>query len=503
MSAPAVPDPRPAPAPAPSSMKLFTPIDLGTMRLANRVVVPAMVTRLAGEDGRVTDELRARYLRFAKGRPGLIVIEAMSVHGGKSGPLLRLSSDEFIADQADLVRRMKDVAPELRVVPQIIHFLKIARSGWRQKPGDLSKDEIRTIVVQYGLAAERARRCGYDGVELHMAHAYTVSSFLSRLNQRPDEYGRSLENRMRLMTEILLEVRARVGVDFPVGVRYDGEECIKNGYTLQDSRLIAVRIAQLGAAWISISAGGKFEDAVVKPGVPIYPYTGYSGDRCMPPASYPDGANLYLAEGIKSHLTAAGHATPVVATGKIRTPELAESVLQSGQADLVGMARAMLADPDWVVKVASGRADHLVRCVYGNVCKNLDENFRRVVCYLWPKGALNAPDSADTSTPSWRGDGVLYGRESAGRVHLTWDEASDAEGIYGYEIYRADGAGAFDHVNSVKGTTYIDKGVVAGVVYRYFVRAYDFAGNRSPRSSELTIVLAAPSQSRGARVEDE
>src|SRR5262249_2821104 len=225
------------PAPALSSMKLFTPIDLGTMRLANRVVVPAMVTRLAGEDGRVTDELRARYLRFAKGRPGLIVIEAMSVHGGKSGPLLRLSSDQFIAGQADLARQMKEVAPGLRVVPQIIHFLKIARSGWRQKPGDLSKEEIRRIVVQYGQAAERARRCGYDGVELHMAHAYTVSSFLSRLNQRPDEYGRSLEDPIRLMTEILLEVRARAGADFPVGVRYDGEERIKNAYSLQDSRV--------------------------------------------------------------------------------------------------------------------------------------------------------------------------------------------------------------------------------------------------------------------------
>jgi len=471
-------------------MRLFTPIDLGTMRLANRVVVPAMVTRLAGEDGRVTDELRARYLRFAKGRPGLIVIEAMSVHGGKSGPLLRLSSDEFIADQAELVRRMKEIAPALKVVPQIIHFLKIARSGWRQKPGDLSKEEIRAVVRQYGEAAERAGRCGYDGVELHMAHAYTVSSFLSRLNQRPDEYGRSLENRMRLMTEILIEVRARVGPDFPVGVRYDGEECIKNGYTLSDSKIIAVRIAQLGAAWISISAGGKFEDAVKKPGVPIYPYTGYSGDRCMPPASYPDGANLYLAEGIKAHLVASGYTTPVVATGKIRTPELAEAVLQRGQADLVGMARAMLADPDWVVKVASGRADHLVRCVYGNVCKNLDENFRKVVCYLWPKGALNAPDSPDTSIPSWKTTGALEGRESAGRVHLSWDGAADAEGIYGYEIYRAAGAGTFDHVNSVKGTTYVDRDVVAGVAYRYFVRAYDFAGNRSPRSRELGIALA-------------
>ena len=471
-------------------MRLFEPLSIGAMTLENRIVLPAMVTRLAGEDGTVNDDVRARYLRFAKGRPGLIVLEAMSVHGGKSGPLLRLSSDEFIPDQADLVRRMRDVSPS-KVVPQIIHFLKIARSGWRQKVSDLTREEIRTIVHQYAAAAGRARRCGYDGVELHMAHAYTVSSFLSRLNQRPDEYGRSLENRMRLMTEILLAVRAEVGRDFPVGVRYDGEECIKNGYTLSDSKTIALRMAELGADWISVSAGGKFEDAVAKPGVPLYPYTGYSGDRCMPPASYPDGANAYLAEGIKAHLVARGFATSVVVSGKIRSPELAESILQAGRADLIGMARALLADPDWAVKVASGRADHLIRCVYGNVCKNLDENFRKVVCYLWPKGALQAPVSDDRSVPEWEGEGRLRAWDSVGRVHLRWDEARDEEAIYGYEIYRADGGGPFEHVNSVKGTTYVDRDVVGGRPYRYFVRAYDLAGNRSARSSVEEIRLAS------------
>ena len=169
-------------------MKLFEPFQLGTMTLQNRIVLPAMVTRLAGEDGTVTGELRARYLRFAKGRPGLIVIEAMSVHGGKSGPLLRLSSDGFIEGQRNLVRAMRDVSPS-KVVPQIIHFLKIARSGWRQTVDMLSLEELDAIVDAYGAAAVRARTCGFDGVELHMAHAYTLSSFLSRLNPRKDEYG--------------------------------------------------------------------------------------------------------------------------------------------------------------------------------------------------------------------------------------------------------------------------------------------------------------------------
>ena len=102
------------------------------------------------------------------------------------------------------------------------------------------------IIEAYGAAAGRARQAGFDGVELHMAHAYTLSSFLSLRNSRNDEYGRSLENRMRLMTEVILRVRSVIGQDFPLGIRFDGEECIKNGYTLSDSRRMALRMAQLG-----------------------------------------------------------------------------------------------------------------------------------------------------------------------------------------------------------------------------------------------------------------
>src|SRR5207253_1957724 len=116
-----------------------------------------------------------------------------------------------------------------KVVPQIIHFLKISRSGWRQTVDTLSLEDIRGIVLAYASAAVRARECGFDGVELHMAHAYTLSSFLSRVNPRRDAYGGSLENRLRLPSEVLLAVRRAVGDDFPVGVRFVADEAIKNG----------------------------------------------------------------------------------------------------------------------------------------------------------------------------------------------------------------------------------------------------------------------------------
>src|SRR5688572_16160331 len=133
-------------------MKLFEPIQINNMQLANRIVLTAMVTRLSGEDGFVNKDIHDRYIRFAQGEPGLIVVEAMAVHGAKSGPLLRLSSDEFIPKLRDLAREVHDLSPS-KIVPQIIHFLKIARSGWRQKINTLTKEELTAIVENYGAAA--------------------------------------------------------------------------------------------------------------------------------------------------------------------------------------------------------------------------------------------------------------------------------------------------------------------------------------------------------------
>jgi 2,4-dienoyl-CoA reductase-like NADH-dependent reductase (Old Yellow Enzyme family) len=477
-------------------MRLFEPVQINSMRLENRIVLPAMVTRLSGEDGLVNPDIIDRYVRLAKGEPGLIVIEAMAVHTAKSGQLLRLGEDRFIDGHRELLRRMRAVSPS-KVVPQIIHFLKLSRSGWRQKVMDLSRGEIGDIVRQYGAAAERARRTGYDGVELHMAHAYTVSSFLSRRNLREDEYGGSLENRMRLMSEILVEVRRAAGGDFPMGVRFDGEECITDGYGLNDSAEMALRMAKLGADWISVSAGGKFEDAQHKAGQAIYPYTGYSGDRCMPPRVYQDGYNAYLGAGIKQHLNRHGNATPVVTTGKIRTAELAERLLATGQADLIGMARTLLADPDWPRKVREGREDQVVRCISINVCKALDENFKKVRCYLWPRGSLHAPESPDTTPPSWpvSGAGLRVFEEPKGHVRLSWSAARDLEGLYGYWVERSADGGPWDIVSAVRAdmhTTFQDSSAVAGTAYRYRVRAYDLAGNKSRPSMEVPIRLTLP-----------
>jgi len=137
-------------------MKLFQPLNINGMVIQNRIMVPAMVTRLSGEDGVVNQDIIDRYVRYAQGEAGLIVVEAMAVHHSKSGPLLRISDDTFVPGLASLARRIHDTSGS-KVVPQIIHFLKVAKSGWRQTVDMLSLEDIDRIVDEFGDAVARAR----------------------------------------------------------------------------------------------------------------------------------------------------------------------------------------------------------------------------------------------------------------------------------------------------------------------------------------------------------
>ena len=481
-------------------MRLLEPIAIKGMRLPNRVVVPAMVTRLSGEDGYVNEAVLDRYARYAEGHVGLIVVEATAIHDSKSGPLLRLSRDDFIPGHRELVRRVRGVS-DSKVVPQIIHFMKVARSGWRQKIDSLSLEDIDRIVEQFGDAAARARTAGYDGVELHSAHAYTLSSFLSRHNPRRDLYdGRTLEGRLRLFGRAMARVRERVGPDFPVGVRFLAEEAIKDGYALPDAQRIALRMAQLGVDYISLSVGGKFEDAVHKPGQPLYPYTGYSGDRCMPGDWYPSLPHADLAAGIKRYINEKGFATPVVSVGKISDPVEAERLLIEGKADLIGMARQLLSDPDWVRKVEEGRPEKIIRCIYCNVCKNLDENFRLVSCFLWPKGAIQAPhEDRGGVGPDWGPDGAGLAAEiEAGQIRLRWRPAQGS-GIAGYDVFRAEDGGMASVVGAVKSAKFLDRTVLGGLRYIYHVMAYDSSGRHSPPSNSVMVEMPMPAVADAVR----
>jgi 2,4-dienoyl-CoA reductase-like NADH-dependent reductase (Old Yellow Enzyme family) len=296
--------------------------------------------------------------------------------------------------------------------------IEALRFGYRESVNDLHLPHVRELPEVlpniFADAAQRARDAGFDGVELHYAHAYTMAGFLSALNKREDGYGGPKENRVRLPLEVYRAVRQRVGDDYVVGVRFLGDEVIAGGNRVDDATYFGVEFARSGFDFLSLSKGGKFEDASQpKVGQAVYPYTGRSGYECMPTvlsdAFGPFLRSVPLAEAVKRAVNDAGFATPVVATGGISTFEQAEAVLQKGHADIVGLARQALADPDWFIKVKLGRGDEVRRCTYTNYCEALDQAHRPVTCKLWDRAGLDEPGVATVDdgrrrllAPDWK-----------------------------------------------------------------------------------------------------
>jgi 2,4-dienoyl-CoA reductase-like NADH-dependent reductase (Old Yellow Enzyme family) len=417
-----------------------------------------MVPWRATEDGCVTDDVLEWYERFARGCPGAIVVEATGVRDIPSCPLLRIGHDRFIPGQAGLVRRVKQAsADRTRLFIQLIDFLSIRRRperekflrrflvltdshrralggtartdeelrdmfvamsddelervlderelealrfGYRERITDLHVPHIRDLPqVLPGIfadAAARAEAAGFDGIELHFAHAYTMASFLSALNNRGDGYGGTLEGRVRLPIEVLRAVRARVSDHFVVGCRYLADECISGGSTVEDAIYFGVELARAGTDFLSLSRGGKFEDAKQpQVGWAAYPYTGPSGWECMPTTladpQGPFGRNVLATSRIREAVRAAGFKTPIVVSGGIHDFDQAEAILTRGDADIVGAARQSLADPDWFRKVRLGRGDEVRRCVFTNYCEGLDQKHRQVTCKLWDRLGLTEP----------------------------------------------------------------------------------------------------------------
>ena len=440
------------------SSRLFSPLEVGRLELRNRSWVPAMVPWRATEDGYVTEQVLDWYGRFARGRPAAIVVEATGIRDIPSGPLLRIGHDRFIPGLTRLAERVRhDSRGTTKLFIQLIDFLAIRRRAPRDRffnrflditpahrralgmadapEGEVrtallarSDNELETILTQhewqsyvmghretvndthlphiaelpqvlpelFADAAQRARRAGFDGVELHYAHAYTMASFLSATNTRTDGYGGALNGRLRLPLEVFQEVRRRVPDNFIVGARFLADEIIAGGSTLDDVCRFATAFAEAGMDFLSLSRGGKFDDAKQpRIGNAAYPYTGRSGYECMPQHISDDlgpfGRNFPATKTIRSAVRRAGLDTPIVGAGGIHNFELAEGALTEGICDIVGAARQSLADPDWFLKLETGHGNEVRTCEYTNYCEGLDQSHKQVTCKLWDRVGLDQP----------------------------------------------------------------------------------------------------------------
>ena len=268
------------------------------------------------------------------------------------------------------------------------------RFGYRERVTDMHLPHVRALPALlpslFAAAAERAERAGFDGVELHFAHAYTMASFLSRTNDRDDGYGGDRAARARLPLEVFAACRAALADRTALGCRFLADEVIDGGSRIEDAVDYAVRFARAGMDFLSISKGGKFDDAKQpRVGDAVYPYTGPSGHECMPTvwsdSRGPFGRNLPLAATIRAAVRDAGFETPIIAAGGVNTFELAEAALARGDADIIASARQSLADPDWFAKVHAGEGGLVRRCGMTNYCEGLDQRHKQVTCQLWDR----------------------------------------------------------------------------------------------------------------------
>ncbi len=356
--------------------RLFSPFEVGGLKLKNRLMMVPLFLGYAGPAGAVTPALLEHYRLMARSGVALVVVENVSIdHPVASGSLLELRADTdgCLEGLTRLARTVKDEGALACI--QLNHAGRFAKAApepvapsavpaFGRTPRALDADELPGVAQKFAETARRAQQAGFDMVELHGGTGYLLSEFISpRTNRRTDAYGGSLENRCRFPLEVIGAVKDTVG-DMPVGYRFLADEWLPDGLTLAESRLAAQLLEAAGLVYLSVM-GGTYESFGTPPVIERGQKSGYMTD---------------LAATVKASV-----GIPVVTAGRIDSGELAERIIAEGQADLVGLGRMLWADPEWVVKVREGREDEIIRCDCADACNKSVAAGRPAICARWPR----------------------------------------------------------------------------------------------------------------------
>lgn len=342
--------------------KIFEPLTIKRTTIKNRIAMTPMGTNYGETSGEMSPRHMNYYNQRAKGGVGLIILENANVDypvGSNGTSQIRIDHDSFMPRFYQLVETLHKSGSTVAI--QINHAgasASSARTGvptisssdvptkvGGETPRPMTREEIEHTVKKYGEAAKRAQDIGFDAVEIHCGHSYLLSQFISPYyNHRTDEFGGSVENRMRFPRMVLEEVRRQVGPFFPIIVRVSAEERVPGGNTLEDTLEYLEYIDEFVDMY-DVSCG-------------LNPSLQYQID-----ANYlPDGWRSYMARAVKDKF-----GKPVMNPGNYRDPEIVEKVLESGDVDIVGMGRGLIAEPEWVKKIENGEEDLLRKCISCNV----------------------------------------------------------------------------------------------------------------------------------------
>jgi 2,4-dienoyl-CoA reductase-like NADH-dependent reductase (Old Yellow Enzyme family)/thioredoxin reductase len=348
----------------PKLKNILQPCQIGQMNLKNRVVMPPMSTCYASEGGFVTERLKDYYEERARGGIGLLIVESACIDTATErvvGRQLAADDDRFVPGLQQLAQVIRKHGAKVALSlshagrasrSSVTHRQPIAPSAIAVKgaepPRELTVGEIEDIITHFAQAAQRAQTAGFDGVEIHAAHRYLLSSFLSPAwNKRQDDFGGSLQNRARILLEIISRTKELLGRDYPVWCRINGMEYgLEGGTTLDEAREVAQMAERAGSDAVHVSAYGYGAYASVNRGC----------------TGYPPGNLIHLAEGIKKVVS-----VPVIAVGRIDL-QLGERFVEEQKADLVAIGRPLIADPFLSTKTIEGRHDDVTPCIACNVC---------------------------------------------------------------------------------------------------------------------------------------
>ncbi len=356
--------------------KLFSPIEVGGGKLANRLVMAPLYTGYAAEGGRPSPYLIEHYRMMGASGLAMVVVESVAVKVSEAGShrMLRADQDGSTEDLARIAEAVH--AGGALACCQINHPGRFDMLGGPVGPSpvdvsgmvprELTAPEIREFVQAYAAAARRVKEAGFDMVELHGGTGYLLASFVSpRTNQRTDAYGGSLEARLRFPLEVLEATRQAVGEGFPVGYRFLVNEWLPGGFGPPEDQPVAQALEKGGVAYLSVM-GGTYESFFLPE---VVERTSQDGYMAEPTARIKEAVSI-----------------PVMTAGRISHPALAEKILEEGRADLIGLARVILADPDWVRKAREGREAEIIHCRTNcDACMTQVMGGRSVICAAWPK----------------------------------------------------------------------------------------------------------------------